>query len=76
MRDSKQCPKCNGTEIFTDEGIAKRGDRVALGVDSWTRIFIATYVCLDCGYVDEYIDKESMDEKRKEKIRKNWRPLN
>ncbi|MCB9224532.1 MAG: hypothetical protein R2780_09700 [Crocinitomicaceae bacterium] len=75
MKDSKQCPRCQGTDIYTDEGISKRGDRVGLGVDSWTQIFIATYVCLSCGFIDEYIDKEFMTEKKLEKIRKNWRPL-
>ena len=75
MRDSKQCPKCKATEIYTDEGITKRGDRASLGVDSWTRIFVATYVCMTCGYIEEYIDKEYMEEKKLDRFRKNWERL-
>jgi hypothetical protein len=75
MRDTKQCPRCKGTDIYSDEGLSKRGDRVALGVDSWSRIFVATYVCLTCGFIDEYIDKEHMDEKRIGKIKANWKKL-
>lgn len=76
MRNEKKCPKCGGTEIYSDNGLSKSGDRSAINISNWKRLFIATYICLDCGYLEEYADSaELKDKKLLDKIKENWRKI-
>lgn len=76
MKESKCCPKCNGTEIYTDRGLAKRGDRTSIAISSWSKLFLDTYVCLECGYLEEYVEDEYLkDPKKMAKAKENWRKL-
>jgi hypothetical protein len=34
-------------------------------------VFLNTYICISCGYVEEYAEK--IDEKKLEKIKEKWR---
>ncbi|MCG8573392.1 MAG: zinc ribbon domain-containing protein [Flavobacteriales bacterium] len=72
MKASGQCPKCQGKNIYTDDRQSKRSDR-SFGVDGWTRLFVSMYVCTDCGYLEEYIDSESLsNQKKMEKLKNSW----
>jgi len=74
MKEHKYCPKCQGTEIYTDAGLTKRGDRCSLPVSSWTKLFVDTYLCANCGYIEEYVTSgELRDEKALSKLRENWK---
>jgi len=59
----KQCPKCNGTRI--DTGRITSAGAVAYRSDRQRHPFVAanveTYVCLDCGYSESYIEKKYRD---------------
>ena len=70
---SGKCPKCASTEVYTDNEATKRGERMIIPVTSWRRIFLDSYICVSCGYIEEWIpEKELKDEKLISKVRENW----
>ena len=74
MKTSKTCPKCGGTEIYTNEGGPSRGDRSSIEFSSWGKFFINTYACFSCGYIEEYIKQDNLnDAKKMDKARSAWR---
>ena len=76
MKSNAKCVKCGSTEIYTNEGQSKAGDRVVIPVSSWGRLFVSTYMCADCGYFEEYIENEHLqDPKKIAKLKENWKKL-
>lgn len=74
MKNSNKCPKCNSSEIYSDESFGNRGGRSAIGISNWSRIFVTAYVCTNCGLVEEYVDKRDLENSKKiDKIKKNWK---
>ena len=74
MKATGICPKCQGTEIYTDKYGPKRGDRCSIGFSSWGKGFLDTYICLGCGYVEEYLSTDDLNKDKKIKlIKENWR---
>lgn len=74
MKENKCCPKCQGKEIYTDAGLPKGGDRCFLPVSNWSKIFIDTYICANCGYIEEYAKPSDLNnEKVLRKLRENWK---
>jgi predicted nucleic-acid-binding Zn-ribbon protein len=71
MKKSGKCPKCGSTEVYTDGKQVRRGERCIIPVTSWTRIYLNTYICTSCGYVEEYAEK--IDEKKMKKIKETWK---
>lgn len=66
------CPKCSSSNIYAD-GDPKRGDRCTIPISSWKKLFLDTYVCLDCGFVEEYVCKEDLKNSKKiEKLKEEW----
>jgi predicted nucleic-acid-binding Zn-ribbon protein len=74
MKNSGTCPKCGSRDIYTDKKNLKRGDRCSIAVSSWVKIFIDTYVCISCGYIEEYAVK--LDENKLGKIKSDWSRVN
>jgi len=67
------CPKCSSTEVYTDRGLTKRGERMQLVISSWKWYFLDTYICLNCYHFEEHIsEKEKGDPKIVEKIKESW----
>lgn len=76
MKASKKCPKCDGTEIYTNQGISKSGDRSFVRVSSSFKLFVDVYTCLDCGYFEEYIEKSDLEnQKKKDKTKSLWKKV-
>ncbi len=76
MKVTKTCPKCKGTEILTNEGLLKRGDRSGAVISSWTGFSVAIYVCAKCGYFEEYVDEKDLNkEKFKAAMQKEWKRM-
>ena len=74
---NKTCPKCNSKEIFTNEGLSSRGERSTAPLTGFTNYQIAVYVCLDCGFFEEYIKDSSLkSQKFKDVINKDWKKIN
>ncbi len=76
MKKSNVCPKCNGQNIYTNAGLMSRGERCTVAVSSWTQLFVETYVCLDCGFFEEYVmQKELRNAEKIEKIKSTWKKV-
>ena len=76
MKTSKKCPKCSGTNIYTNEALTKRGERGLLPVTMWKSAYVTAYVCTDCGYFEEYIAQSELDSgKVIDKIKQEWEKL-
>ena len=53
-----------------------RGERSIVAVSSWTQLFVETYVCLDCGFFEEYVmQKELRNAEKIEKIKSTWKKV-
>jgi predicted nucleic-acid-binding Zn-ribbon protein len=70
---SGTCPKCGSGEVYTTNGIPKRGDRMLLVISSFIRCYLDTYLCTNCGHFEEYInDSDVKDEKLISKVKETW----
>jgi predicted nucleic-acid-binding Zn-ribbon protein len=74
MKNTGTCPKCGSKDIYTDKNLSKRGERCSIAVNSWVKIFVDNYICISCGYFEEYAVK--FDEKKLEIIKSEWSRLN
>lgn len=54
MKSSQSCPKCNGKDIKRVSGQNQSKIGIPTGVISW--VPITRYVCVNCGFVEEYIE--------------------
>lgn len=76
MKESKMCPKCQGTEIYCDAGMTKSGERGYIPVSSWSKMFLDVYLCITCGYLEEYMQESDLKtEKIRAKLKENWRKI-
>ena len=68
------CPKCNGTTIYTDKNLPKRGERCQVTISSMKWLFVDVYICIDCKYFEEYISENlSLNgEKQLNKMKETW----
>ena len=74
MKEQKCCPKCRGTEIYTDAGLPKQGDRTTIAIASWSRLLLDVYICAACGFTEEYVrEKDLQSESHMKKLRANWK---
>ena len=57
------CPKCNGSDILRVEGKAGAygsGNNIITGMTIFSAVLVHRYVCCNCGYSEEWIDKEDI----------------
>ena len=63
MKNSRICPKCNGTDIIRIEGRSGAqgsGNNIQTGMTIFSAVLGHRYLCCDCGYSEEWIDKEDI----------------
>lgn len=63
MKYRNICPKCNGTNIIKIKGEARAygaGNNIPVGLTIFSSVLVHRYVCCDCGYSEEWIDKEDI----------------
>lgn len=63
MKNGKKCPKCAGTDILRIEGEARAygaGNNIMVGATIFSAVNVHRYVCCDCGYAEEWIDREDI----------------
>lgn len=73
MKIKKQCPKCGGLGIVTvpgKVGAYGSGNNIQVGWTNLSAVLVNRYVCCDCGYSEEWIDKEDIQILKK-KYQKN-----
>ena len=63
MKNRKECPKCGGTDIIRIEGKAGAygvGNNIMTGMTVFSAVLVNRYVCCNCGYSEEWIDREDI----------------
>lgn len=70
-----KCPICNSLEIYCNISLPKRGERMTLVISSLNWFSLNTYICLDCGHFEEFINKSELDDSIKLKIRDKWKKV-
>ena len=63
MKNSKTCPKCEGSDIVRldgNVGAYGAGNTAMIGGTIFSAGPVARYICLDCGYTEEWIDREDI----------------
>lgn len=74
MKISRSCPKCNGKEIYTSEGQSKQGERSGLHIGGLRRFLISSYICSSCGFIEEYIENDDLNnDKKMGKLKSKWK---
>lgn len=65
MREKRICTKCGSKDILRVEGTCKAygvGNNIQLGFPSFSAVLVHRYVCCQCGFTEEWIDKEDIAE--------------
>lgn len=60
MKNGNPCPKCGRNEVlYVPGGLLEGQDHAILANPLWGTVFrIARYVCVACGYSEEWVDRE------------------
>ena len=63
MRDSKKCAKCGSERVVRipgNVGSHGSGNNIQVGMSIFSAYPVDCYVCLDCGYAEEWISKSTL----------------
>ena len=65
MKNTKKCPKCQSTEIARfngGAGVNSSGNYIVAGSTIlFSSVGVHRYVCCNCGFVEEWVDKEDIE---------------
>lgn len=70
MKSTKTCPKCGSGDIVRIDGYAGAygsGNNIVTGKTIFSAVNVNRYVCLGCGFTEEWIDPEDLEKVRKSK---------
>lgn len=73
MKNTRQCPKCGSADIVVE---SKQTSKMSYNnyvtvKENWAKfIMMSRYICLTCGYTEEWIDKPEDLEKIEKKLKK------
>lgn len=63
MKSSKTCPFCDSTKIFIDK--AEKNSTIWKMHDTTDSFYLVDrYICLNCGHIEEWVDKEYYEKHR------------
>ena len=70
MRTTSTCPKCNSTDVISVKG-NKLNQNHRISLDNWglKYVVIDRYLCVRCGYTEEWLQ---MDDKFDRWVEKKW----
>lgn len=63
MKERNVCPKCNSQDILMVPGKAGAygtGNNIQVGMTNFSAVPVNRYVCCNCGYSEEWIDKKNL----------------
>ena len=63
MKKTGKCPKCGSSDVLRVEGKAGAygsGNNIMTGMTIFSAVLVHRYVCGNCGYSEEWIDKEDI----------------
>lgn len=64
MKYKKICPKCNSKDVIRihgTEGGYRVGNQIRLGLTNFSSVLVQRYVCMECGYTEEWIEKGDLE---------------
>lgn len=74
MKNNKICPKCNSNDIIRVNGgvgAYGAGNNIPTGRSGFdARINVNRYICCNCGFCEEWIDKEDISKIDVSKVNK------
>lgn len=57
MKESNKCPKCDSSDIVRiDGGMGENQNNISTGMTIFSYVPVNRYVCVDCGFTEEWID--------------------
>lgn len=65
MKNSKTCPKCGYANIVRIDGYTGpygSGNNIMVGKTIFSGVNVNRYICCTCGYTEEWIDKEDLEQ--------------
>ena len=72
-----KCPKCNSSNVFTKKGSGVGFDAViwvGLGIGMKSTSEWVTYLCVECGYFENYlVHQDWLNKIKMEPEKHNWR---
>jgi len=63
MKNAKRCPKCFSGDLLRIKGKAGAygsGNNIMVGGTIFSTVLVHRYLCCNCGYSEEWIDKEDI----------------
>lgn len=63
MKNTKICPKCQSKDIVRIDGSVDAygtGNNVITGNTIFSAVNVNRYICCNCGFTEEWIDKEDI----------------
>ena len=76
MKTTKMCPKCHSMDIMRVDGYSGAygtGNNVMTGATIFSAVNVNRYICMNCGFTEEWIDKEDLEKIRNsKKAKKVW----
>ena len=70
MKHSGTCPKCDSKDVVLIPGKHKShsgGNTISMGVSAWFDVRVSRYLCMKCGYSEEWVDNYSDRQRLKKK---------
>ena len=72
MKNTKTCPKCHSNDIVRIEGQIRAhgsGNNIPTGFAVWSAVKVTRFLCLNCGFSEEWVEDREDLEKLREKFR-------
>ena len=70
MKNTRICPKCSSSDILRFDGYTGAygsGNNMMTGNTVFSAVNVNRYVCCECGYTEEWIDKKDIEKVKKSK---------
>lgn len=64
MKHSKLCTKCRSSNIVRIDGYSGAygtGNNIMVGASIFSSVNVNRYICCECGFTEEWIDREDIE---------------
>lgn len=64
MKNAKTCPKCGDIDIVRVDGYVGAygsGNNIMIGKSIFSAVNVNRYICCNCGFTEEWIDKVDIE---------------
>lgn len=68
MRNTNKCPKCGSDDIIRVNGSSRgygAGNNIMIGMTIFSAVKVNRYICCNCGFCEEWIDKDDISKIKK-----------